>query len=101
MARAPRLNFPDAVYHVTSRWNGRARIVCADADRARFLRQLEDNIATHAVRLREYVPHLPRGGVVIGHTSMRASWKTTNSCWKRCVPADTPLRTLKGRESLP
>ncbi len=24
MARAPRLNFPDAVYHVTSRGNGRA-----------------------------------------------------------------------------
>ena len=55
MARAPRLNFPDAVYHVSSRGNGRARIVYADDDRQRFLRQLEDNIATHAVRLYAWV----------------------------------------------
>ena len=26
MARSPRINFPDAVYHVTSRGNGRASI---------------------------------------------------------------------------
>ncbi len=55
MARAPRLNYPDAVYHVTSRGNGRATIVCGDDDRGRFLRQLGDNVATHAVRLYAWV----------------------------------------------
>jgi putative transposase len=55
MARAPRLNFPDAVYHVTSRGNGRTWIVRDDDDRGRFLRQLEDNVATHAVRLYAWV----------------------------------------------
>ncbi len=57
MARAPRLNFPDAVYHVSSRGNGRARtdkggyqIVCEDDERQRFPRQLQDDVATHAVR---------------------------------------------------
>ena len=29
MPRAPRINFPDAVYHVTSRGNGRAKIFIA------------------------------------------------------------------------
>ena len=51
MPRAPRINFPDAVYHVTSRGNGRARIFFDDEDRHRFLRQLRDNVDTHAVML--------------------------------------------------
>jgi len=51
MARSPRINFPDAVYHVTSRGNGRARIFFDDDDRRRFLRQLGDNVETHALRL--------------------------------------------------
>ncbi len=51
MPRAPRINFPDAVYHVTSRGNGRARIFLDDEDRLRFLRQLQDNLQTHAVML--------------------------------------------------
>ena len=42
MARPPRINFPDAVYHVTSRGNGRARIFFDDDDRWRFLRQLRE-----------------------------------------------------------
>ena len=37
------------------------------------------------------VRHLPRRGVVIGHTSMRASQKTTNPYWRRCEPAATPI----------
>ncbi len=51
MARPPRINFPDAIYHVTSRGNGRARIFFDDDDRRRFLRQLGDNVETHAIRL--------------------------------------------------
>jgi len=51
MPRAPRINFPDAVYHVTSRGNGRARIFFGDEDRHRFLRQLRDNVDTHALML--------------------------------------------------
>ncbi|TVS18473.1 MAG: hypothetical protein EA424_10820 [Planctomycetaceae bacterium] len=51
MARALRLNCPDVVYHVSSRGNGRASTVCKDHDRERFLRQLENNVATHTVCL--------------------------------------------------
>jgi len=40
---APRIDFPDAVYHVTSRGNGRAVIFCCDDDRQRFVAQLADN----------------------------------------------------------
>ncbi len=55
MARAPRLNFPDGVYHVTSRGNGRARIVYSDDDRERFERQLRDNVATYGILLYAWV----------------------------------------------
>ena len=51
MGRSPRINFPDAVYHVTSRGNGRARIFFDDDDRRRFLQQLQDNVETHAIFL--------------------------------------------------
>ena len=51
MPRSPRINFPDAVYHVTSRGNGRARIFLDDDDRHRFVRQLQDNVRTHRVTL--------------------------------------------------
>ncbi len=56
MPRLPRINFPDAVYHVTCRGNGRARIFLDDDDRHRFLRQLQDNVETHAVLLHAFAP---------------------------------------------
>jgi len=40
MPRPPRIDFPDAVYHVASRGNGRAEIFWTDDDRQRFLGQL-------------------------------------------------------------
>lgn len=55
MPRPPRIDFPDAVYHVTSRGNGRARIFFDDADRSRFIRQLCHNLQTHAIILYAYV----------------------------------------------
>ncbi len=55
MARPPRIDFPDALYHVTARGNGRARIFFTDADRTRFLDQLQDNVATAAVLLYAFV----------------------------------------------
>jgi len=55
MPRLPRINFPDALYHVTSRGNGRARIFFDDDDRRRFLRQLRDNVDTHALMLYAFV----------------------------------------------
>lgn len=55
MARPPRIDFPDALYHVTARGNGRARIFFTDADRSRFLGQLQDNVATAAVLLYAFV----------------------------------------------
>ena len=55
MARSPRIDFPDAIYHVTSRGNGRAEIFHTDDDRRRFVRQLQDNLDTFAVILYAYV----------------------------------------------
>ncbi len=55
MARPPRIDFPDAVYHVTSRGNGRDVIFWSDADRERFLGQLAVNLRTAAVVLYAYV----------------------------------------------
>ena len=42
MARPPRIDFPDALYHVTSRGNGRQQIFWSNDDRQRFLDQLAD-----------------------------------------------------------
>ncbi len=55
MPRPPRIDFPNAYYHVTSRGNGRATIFFDDDDRNRFIRQLSDNLDTHAVVLYAYV----------------------------------------------
>jgi len=51
MARPPRIDFSNAVYHVTSRGNGRAVIFWSDDDRQRFLAQLADSLHTAGVRL--------------------------------------------------
>jgi len=55
MARPPRIDFPDAVYHVTSRGNGRDVIFWSDDDRQRFLAQLADNLRLAGVVLYAYV----------------------------------------------
>ena len=40
MSRPPRIDFPDALYHVILRGNGREDIFWTDDDRHRFLQQL-------------------------------------------------------------
>ena len=55
MPRLPRINFPNAVYHVTARGNGRATIFCDDDDRERFRHQLHDNVRTHDMMLYAWV----------------------------------------------
>ncbi len=55
MPRPPRIDFPDAVYHVTSRGNGRADIFHSDDDRRRFLAQLGHHLHLCAVDLYAYV----------------------------------------------
>lgn len=55
MPRAPRIEYAGAVYHLTSRGNGRQVIFRTDADRRRFLRQLEDNLDTFDVALYAFV----------------------------------------------
>ena len=52
MARPPRIDFPNALYHVTSRGNGRATVFWSDDDRQRFLAQLADGL--HVARLQLY-----------------------------------------------
>jgi len=55
MPRPPRIDFPDAVYHVTSPGNGRDVIFWSDDDRRRLLAQLADNLPTAAVVLYAFV----------------------------------------------
>ena len=54
MPRAPRIDFPDALYHVTSRGNGRADIFLGDDDRQRFLAQLSHHLKMTGVLLYAY-----------------------------------------------
>lgn len=49
MARPLRIQFPDAVYHVTSRGNERKAIVRNDMDRERFVRTLADMVEQYQV----------------------------------------------------
>ncbi len=51
MSRPPRIDFPDAVYHLTSRGNGRAEIFQSDDDRRHFLAQLAHHRHLSAVDL--------------------------------------------------
>jgi REP element-mobilizing transposase RayT len=55
MPRPPRIDFPDAVYHVTSRGNGRADIFYSDDDRQRFLAQLAHHLGQCGVILYAFV----------------------------------------------
>ena len=55
MPRSPRIDFPDAVYYVTSRGNGRADIFWTDDDRQRFLSQLAHHLQMTGVVLYAYV----------------------------------------------
>jgi REP element-mobilizing transposase RayT len=55
MPRPPRIDFPDAVYHVTSRGNGRTDIFSSDEDRERFLAQLAHHLQQCGVVLQAFV----------------------------------------------
>ncbi|MGA2031557.1 MAG: hypothetical protein ABSG68_04825 [Thermoguttaceae bacterium] len=51
MARPPRIDFPDALYHVTSRGNGRQQVFWTNDDRQRFPGQLADGVCSAATML--------------------------------------------------
>ena len=55
MARALRIQFEGAVYHITSRGNERKEIFKDDADRVRFLEILELSLNTYQVLLYCYL----------------------------------------------
>jgi len=72
MSRPLRIEYPGAVYHVTSRGDRREPIYRDDADRALYLRILGDAMARYAVRALAYclmgnhyhlVLHTPAGGL--------------------------------------
>lgn len=54
MARPLRIEYPGAVYHITSRGNARTDIFCDDADREIFLRVLASVVERHAWRVYAY-----------------------------------------------
>jgi putative transposase len=51
MARPPRIDYPNALYHVTSRGNGRQQVFWSDDDRQRFLGQLSHGVASAGIVL--------------------------------------------------
>ena len=55
MARPPRMEFENALYHVTSRGNARQVIFHNDGDRRRFLDQLQGNLEQYGVILYAWV----------------------------------------------
>ena len=55
MARPPRIDRADGIYHLTSRGNARGNVFFSDADRERFLERLRDNLETYNVVLYAYV----------------------------------------------
>jgi len=55
MARPLRIQYPDAVYHVTCRGNEQRRIFRDDVDRNRFLRQLNQSVNIYTIKLHSYV----------------------------------------------
>ncbi|MBP7831112.1 MAG: transposase [Kiritimatiellae bacterium] len=55
MARALRVQFEGAIYHVTARGNERRAIFRGDRDHERFLETLAEQIEAHHVRLYAYV----------------------------------------------
>lgn len=55
MPRPPRIQFANAVYHVTSRGNGRRCIFFSTRDRERFLEQLRDNAGLYGVQVLAFV----------------------------------------------
>ncbi|MFH0907321.1 MAG: transposase, partial [bacterium] len=55
MARALRVQYEGAIYHVTSRGNEGRDIFRTDGDRRRFLEVLAENVAAYHIRLYAYV----------------------------------------------
>lgn len=55
MARALRIQYPGAYYHVTCRGNDRKRIFGDDKDREKFLKLLENSLDVYRVNLYSYV----------------------------------------------
>ena len=55
MARALRIQYPDAVYHVMCRGNDRREIFCSDDDRTTFLHLLSLSLNIYSVKLHAYV----------------------------------------------
>jgi REP element-mobilizing transposase RayT len=94
MARPLRIEFPGALYHVTSRGNARRRIFLDDADRERFLRFLERVCARFAWLCHAYClmgnhyhlvletpgPNLSRGMQQLGSSYAQSF----NRCHRRC-----------------
>ena len=55
MPSPPRIEYPNALYHVTSRGNARQTLFHTDQDRQRFLTQLQDNLDSYGVVLSAWV----------------------------------------------
>ncbi|MBS1218502.1 MAG: uncharacterized protein H6R21_1635 [Proteobacteria bacterium] len=90
MARPLRMEFPGAVYHVTSRGNARRKIFFSDADRELFLDTLSQVVSRygwicHAYCLMANHYHLlietPRGNLAIGMRQLNGTY--TQSCNRR------------------
>jgi REP element-mobilizing transposase RayT len=55
MARPLRIEFEEALYHITARGNRRGRIFAGDADRVRFLEIVARSVPRFGVEMHAYV----------------------------------------------
>jgi len=58
MSHPLRIEYPGAIYHITSRGNGRQKIYLSSEDRRLFLATLAQVVSCHGYRSKEIAQHL-------------------------------------------
>ena len=96
MARPLRILYPDAVYHVTCRGNEKQIIFRDDADRNRFLQQLNQSVNIYTVKLHSLKNTRGRkilGDVDTGH-AMNAGYQRPYAVTTDYLAGSSPARGI-------
>jgi REP element-mobilizing transposase RayT len=99
MARPIRVEFANAVYHVSARGNERKPIFNDDADRIRFLETLEEMVSRFGVLIHAYCLMLNHHHLLIqtprANLSAAAGWLQTTHSIVSIVGIDDPGTCFK------